>query len=259
MDKEPKLKSTEKIPRKGLFGRLGLTATANQSTQPARVVSSEAISQRSVNTLVEALKNRKNTYQTLGKGKSAEFRDIVQRDPLIERSLPDGRRNALTHLIFVGESVLGVDSVFSSTGHIDEMAIRVLPIGRQMPTGRFNVTAASLFRFLPGDAFKPGQDGVRKEWETAKITRNEIGYAYNIHDPTVSNEQAEISFTSQGTVIVRDLNSTNGTEVMNIDTLMRSDAEGPLRDTGEDLRLLLEAHPHMWSSQYADQLYESGK
>lgn len=251
-------KSNKRITGR-ILSRLGRTAASgNRATDPAGIVTSEILSPKRIRELSDALRLGKSSSDSLGRDRRAEYKGMVQEAALATHELADGRKNILTHLLIMGDSVLGVDSILGSDGSVQETAVRVLPIGKQVPEFRFRATAATLLSFNPEDASKPGNNGVVKAWEEIEVGRRDIKGAYGIEDPAISRPHAKIGLTAQGQFSVRDLSSENGTEVITLNRLSRSVTGQQAIGLGSALATMLQAQPYMWASEYAGRHYSEG-
>lgn len=171
----------------------------------------------------------------------------------IVREYPGGNiEEGLSHLIVVGDTVLGVSRVIDrgrqGPGAVSRMRLSVLPLGEH---GSSIGSSATILEVNPSELVKPRQSGVVQLWEMVKVGRSELAKLTTDRDPRVSASHLEVTFDSTGGVKIEDLGSTNGTRVY---TTME-DFAGPI--TQEDYAVLgrmadeLQQHPHMWDSESA--------
>ncbi len=247
-DSEKKITKRERLLRR--FGRVA----SGRLLDPVTSSLPEAFTESNVNMLADALGRRKASRESLGKGKAEVYKGSVPCEPLVARDLPDFKQDILTHLIFIGDSVLGISSVLGRDNSVEETTLSVLPIGKQGQTtgGHRNNSAHTLLRIVPSAASAPGPNGVVVPWKEMSLGLEKVKTAFGIEDNTISGEHCKVDLMADGRVEVKDTKSKNGTEVMTLTGLSRYELDETAMTSAQKLLDSLQAEPYVWSSQYAD-------
>ncbi len=244
-----------KPKNKGLLGRLGKFAAA-RDVKVDSGDKSEALGVNNIDKIVRGLQGRTRSAESLGHGKATRFADSVKRSPLAFRDTPEGMHYALTHLIFVGDSVMGVSTTWEGS-RVDELALLLLPIGAQANDhSKQYLTARSLLKIRPDEVSKPGPDGVVMPWRQVDITRKGIGAPFGINDDMVSRNHGRVDLMADSRIEVNDNSSSNGTEVMTINSLANGIDGFKMSDNSKSAALelvgTLQSNPDLWSNEAAD-------
>lgn len=247
----------EETPRKrGIRDLLG-RSTVKAATGNPEPETKETKKGFSLEALVNGLKQTKGRY--LSKEGQSEKKVHVADGYLAQTTLKDGSREALSRLLFVGDSVLGLTATFGQDDKLVTTRLIALPLGinENDASGRNNGSARVIASFGTADAQAEFEKtGVRKEWTKLTVGREQIKGDQGVEDTAASRQHLDITLGTNGSVDLKDT-STNGTGILSMDDLMTKTPGVGLDETtymhAQVLQSRLEARPALWSSDFADQ------
>ncbi len=246
-------------PKKGKVGR-ALGSLIGKGMAPAPEVTGKNEAVGSV-AFLERLKG----YM----GSSADKRGVVTPQkryesrlatgtPITSREIQGGGRMELTHLVVAGDSVFGVvtKSEKGSNGYLDlkSASVVTLPYGpheRHDGGSKRYAPSATLMEFDVDGLRGRRVNGAVQEWQRERLGRTNPALA---GDEALSRNQLDMTVTANGDLEIDDLDSTNGTYVldgMSVGTMMGLQGEAEdhaMRMIGE-----LSDNPFMWDPGLAGQ------
>lgn len=222
---------------------------------------SAELEQRKVHTLAAHAANRApGSVRNLRKeNDKTGYQDQLAKEPLVKKETHGGNvEEGLTHLIITGSTVLGVSreinkkKIGSDSNPVERVRVAVLPLGTF--GGDFG-SSRTLLDVRLAELRQPRDDGAVKPWEVVEIGRKQLADKTGIDDPHVSGAHLAIAISEGGSMAVKDLDSTNGTQVLSIEDFYNQQGRG-LDDTGRlalfDVVDQLQQNPHMWDGESAD-------
>lgn len=163
----------------------------------------------------------------------------------------------LDHVLIVGGVVLGVTRTYEKGGStLSQVRIVVLPIGEQAGVLAECQSSATIADISTKMLDLPRPDGVTQPWEDIKIGRDQLAKVTGSSDDTISRKHLTIKVRNDGVVRIVD-HSTNGTTVVSLEDMMRSERVGGLADGDRETLVRfaepLEENPYLWQENYAGQ------
>lgn len=214
--------------------------------------------QRPVNPLI--VWANKNLHKS-EKAPQGEYKASLQAArPIAETTRLGGNiTESLTHVIVVGDTVLGVSrTVNNKPGadkRVEEYRLSVLPVGAKYDQPQLSDSPVTLLSARPkvmDNLRDDPQEPYYQRFERFRIGGQSIMNLTGVRDEYISSKHADLIISSDGTdhiLSVHDFASTNGTQVFTAEDFEEAESTGALAGFAQ----YLQSDPVSWSAEFADQ------